>query len=93
MKHRTPAFWPTRIMLAVGTAATVAVVAGALMMVLAPPPVFVPLFGVEPTVLGLPSHVAWPGLAAAVAVLGWVRMLRIFRGRCDEPPAWRHRDR
>jgi hypothetical protein len=95
MDHRTPAYWPTRIMLAVGTAATVTVIAVALAMVLATPPMFVPMFGPEPTLLGLPMHFAFPALVVAVAVSGWVRMLHIFfRGRRgDEPPAWRYRDR
>jgi hypothetical protein len=89
MKHRTPAYWPTRIMLAVGSIGTVIAFALALMLMLAEPPVF----GPEPTILGLPTRVAEAALAVGLAVLGLVWMIRIFRGPRDEPPPWRYRDR
>jgi len=89
MKHRTPAYWPARILLGVGISATVTVFALALTQMLAQPP----MFGVEPTVLGLPNRVVGAALAAAVAVGGLVWMFHISRGARDEPPAWRYRRR
>jgi len=89
MKHRTPAYWPTRIMLAVGLIATAGVVLVAHLMIDSPP-----CFSCDyQDVLGLPSNVLGVALGVAVAVFGLVWMLRIFRGPRDEPPAWRHRDR
>ena len=92
MKHRTPAYWPTRILLAVGIVVTavVALVLGdrALMT------------GLESCiscrysdVLGLPSNVLATVVGLALAVFGLVWMLRIFRGPRDKPPVWRYRDR
>jgi len=89
VKHRTPAYWPTRILLVVGISATAIVFALALTLMLAEPP----LFGVEPSVLGLSNRVVEAALVAAVAVFGLVWMLRIFRRPHGEPPAWRHRRR
>jgi hypothetical protein len=40
---------------------------------------------------GEPSMV--PLVAAGVAAVGLVWMIRIFRGPRDDPPAWRHHDR
>jgi hypothetical protein len=34
-----------------------------------------------------------PLVAAGVAAVGLVWMVRIFRGPRDDPPAWRYRDR
>jgi hypothetical protein len=34
-----------------------------------------------------------PLVAAGVAAVGLVWMIRIFRGPRDDPPAWRYRDR
>jgi hypothetical protein len=34
-----------------------------------------------------------PLVAAGVAAVGLVWMIRIFRGPRDDPPAWRHHDR
>ena len=81
MKHRTPAYWPTRIMLAVGIAAVL--LAG--VMILSEPA----------SMLDGSRMVENPFVLAAflVMVVGLVWMLRIFRGPRDEPPAWRHRDR
>ncbi len=88
MKHRTLRYWPTRIMLAVGVIATAAVVLGAKAAdraVLRLRPL--------PDVLGLPSTV-WLAISSiALAVVGLVWMVRIFRGPRDEPPDWRYRDR
>ena len=92
MKQRTPAYWPTRIMLAGGliVAAVVILTAGALMRQSA-----WCLDGAHPGVLCFDSNVAPVALGAgvALAVFGLVWMVRIFRGHRDEPPAWRHRDR
>ena len=89
VKHRTPAYWPTRILLMVGTIATVIVFALAVIDMLAEPP----MFGPEATFLGLPGRVVQAALGVAVATGGLVWMLRIFRGPRDEAPAWRHRRR
>ena len=86
--HRTPAYWPTRILLAVGFIATV--------IALAATPYLMtqgPIFRPRPDVLGLPADVALR-LAGLVPVLvGFAWMVRIFRGSRDEPPLWRYRDR
>jgi hypothetical protein len=89
MKQRTPAYWPTRSLLVVGSIATVITVAMALVVMLAEPP----MFGPEPTFLGLPNRVviSLTGVAAAIVGLAW--MVRIFRGPRDEPAAWRYRNR
>ena len=90
MRHRTPAYWPTRIMLAVGIVATALVVAFPLLAAAAPQG---PMFVQPPDILGLPRDVAFWLEAAGAAVFGLVWMVRIFRGTRDEPPAWRYRDR
>jgi len=87
MRHRTPAYWPTRILLVVGSIGTIIVFALAPMLVLAEPS----MFGPEPTVLGLPNRVVIAGLGVAVAVFGLLWMVRIFRGPRDKPPSWRYR--
>jgi hypothetical protein len=46
-------------------------------MILAEPP----MFGPEPTVLGLPNRIMVPVLGLAVAMFGLVWMVRIFRDR------------
>lgn len=86
MKHRTPAYWPTRIML---VAAFLSPVAVALLWLSAPQPVGPPMYD---------DRVGWDGsvlIAVGVALwlIGVVWMLRIFRDPRDEPPAWRYRDR
>ena len=81
MKHRTPAYWTTRIMLAIGIAAVL--FAGVALLM-------------EPATMGGGRRMAEnPFVLAAflVMVVGLVWMVRIFRGPRDEPPAWRHRDR
>jgi hypothetical protein len=90
MKQRTPAYWPTRIMLAVGLIVTAFVIlaAGELMRQSE-----LCLDGASPAVLCLDSNPVVLGVGVALAVFGLVWMLRIFRGHRDEPPAWRHRDR
>ncbi len=88
MKHRTPAYWPTRVLLVASILATVAVVLCARLLI------DPPCFGCEhPNVLGLPSNVVNTALAVGLAVFGLVWMIRICRGPRDEPPPWRYRDR
>ena len=79
MKHRTRAYWPTRILLAVGFTVTAIELALPLM---APAG-----FSLSP----VGSAVLLAGVALALVGLAW--MLRIFRGPSDEPPAWRYRER
>jgi hypothetical protein len=77
MKHRTPAYWQTRILLAVGIAAVV--LTGVMLLL-------------EPTTMGGgPRMVENPLVLAAflAMVVGLVWMARIFRGPRDEPPSWR----
>ena len=76
MKHRPPAQWPTRILLVVGILATAIASALALTLMLAEPP----MFGPEPTVLGLPARIMVPVLGVTVAIFGLVWMVRIVRG-------------
>jgi hypothetical protein len=81
MKHRTPAYWLTRIMLAVGIA--VVLFAGQAIL-------FEPVFMIHrPRLVDDPLVLA--GFLAMVVGLIW--MIRIFRGPRDEPPPWRYRDR
>jgi hypothetical protein len=83
MKRRTPAYWPTRILLVVGFIATVVASALALTLMLAEPP----MFGPEPTFLGLPNHVVVALVGLGPVLVGFAWMLRIFLGARDEPPA------
>jgi hypothetical protein len=81
MKHRTPAYWPTRILLAVGIAAVL--LTGVMLLM-------------EPTSMGGgPRMVEKPLVRAGflAMVVGLVWMVRIFRGSRDEPPASRDRGR
>jgi hypothetical protein len=83
---KAPAYWPTRIMLAVAIIATAIVVAFALWLASwAPSPFTVG----GPIVWELPTN----GLLTTVAVIGLVWVILIFRGPREEPPPWRHRDR
>ena len=83
MKRRTPAYWPTRILLVVGFIATVVASALALTLMLAEPP----MFGPEPTFLGLPNHVVVAAVGLGPVLVGFAWVLRIFLGARDEPPA------
>ena len=89
----TPAWWPTRILLAVGIGAVLTIGFGV-------------WFGSQGefrsgggvtddrlSLLGLPFDVVIYGIASLVALVGLVWMIRIFRGPRDEPPLWRYRDR
>lgn len=86
--NRTPAYWPTRVMLAVG------VFASALCVALGTSYVFLmwgTMFGDVGEVLGVPGRVVVTVVAMALALFGLVWMLRIFRGPRDQPSAWRYR--
>ena len=85
MKNRTRAYWPTRILLLVGIVATMLAVWFAVLITTQ----YVPM-GPNPEML-LPSQLMAVA-AAAVAVIGLVWMVRIFRGPRDQPPRWRYRD-
>ena len=88
--NRTPAYWPARILLAVGIASTVAIVIGVVFM----PTFRDPCLGCDDrTAFGLPMAVYAAAVAVAVPLIGLGLMIRLFRGPRDEPPAWRHRDR
>jgi hypothetical protein len=81
MRNRTPAYWPTRIMLAIGIAAVLLTGFGLLL---------------EPESMGGgPRMVQNPFVLVAfltmVGGLAW--MIRIARGPRDEPPAMRYRDK
>jgi hypothetical protein len=77
---RGPAYWPARIMLGVGIVATLLAIVLAVVVVSLPT-----------SMSSDPSMV--PLVAAGVAAVGLVWMIRIFRGPRDDPPAWRYRDR
>ena len=84
--NRTPAYWPTRIMLAVGTGATLAVVLLA--------PLLLAPHGMtddRPQVLGLPANAVWAAVVVGLAVVGLLWMIRIYRGPSEESSDWRHR--
>jgi len=77
--NRTPAYWPTRIMLAVGTGATLAVVLLA--------PLLLAPHGMtddRPQVLGLPANAVWAAVVVGLAVVGLLWMIRIYRGSSEE---------
>lgn len=78
---RGPAYWPARIMLGVGIVATLLTIVLAVVVVVSLPT----------SMFSDPSMV--PLVAAGVAAVGLVWMVRIFRGPRDDPPAWRYRDR
>jgi len=84
--NRTPAYWPTRIMLAVGIGATLAVVLLAPLL-LAPQG----MTDDRPQVLGLPANAVWAAVVVGLAVVGLLRMIRIYRGSSEESSNWRHR--
>jgi hypothetical protein len=71
---RGPAYWPARIMLGVGIVATLLAIVLAVVVVSLPR-----------SISGDPSMV--PLVAAGVAAVGLVWMIRIFRGPRDDPPA------
>jgi len=89
----TPAWWPTRILLAIGIGAVLTIGFGV-------------WFGNQGgfrygegvtddrvSLLGLPSDVLILVIAFLAALVGLAWMIRIFRGPRDEPPRWRYRDR
>ena len=77
---RGPAYWPARIMLGVGIVATLLAIVLAVVVV-----------SLSTSMSSDPSMV--PLVAAGVAAVGLVWMIRIFHGPRDDPPAWRYRDR
>ena len=88
MKHRTPAYWPTRILLAVGFLATLTALALTLVILLEQEPMFDP----RAAILGLPVDKALAVVGPVPVVVGFAWMLRIFRGPRDAPAPWRYRD-
>ena len=86
---KAPAYWPTRIMLAVAIIATAIVVVFALWSAFLAPPTF---GDGRRGVLGLPAGVLLL-FPAGIAVIGLAWVIRVFRGPRDEPPPWRYRDR
>ena len=89
MKNRTPAYWQTRALLAVGVIATVVVLMLSLEGLMHPPV----LFGGGLDVLGLPVNFVIALVSLGLGLVGFVWMLRIFRGPRGELPVWRYRDR
>lgn len=87
MKNRTPEYWPTRVLLALGFIAMV------IALPLSLEGVTEPAWVAWPAVLGLPAPLVVVLVGVALGVVGFVWMLRIFRGPRDEPPVWRYRDR
>jgi hypothetical protein len=86
---RTPAYWPTRILLGVGIVATMLAVGLAFVVGTQPTPPFDP----STYVLGLPPSAVRTFALAGIAVVGLVWMVLIFRGPRDKPPRWLYRDR
>lgn len=89
MRNRTPDYWPTRVLLAVGASATVI----ALALLLEGLTNSQAMFGGGLAVLGLPASFVVVLVGLALGLVGFAWMLRIFRGPRDEPPVWRYRDR
>lgn len=89
MWHRTPAYWTTRILLAVGFIATVTAVALTFVILMGQGPMFDP----RPAVLGLPANIVVALVGLVPVLVGFAWMLRIFRGPRDAPTPWRYRDR
>jgi hypothetical protein len=87
--EKAAAYWPARIMLAVGIVAVLLSIGGAWVLLSAPPP----MSGEPTSVPGLPNRLVVIVVALAVEVVGLAWMVRIFRGPRDEPPLWRYRDR
>jgi hypothetical protein len=89
VKHRTPAYWPTRILLVFGFLATLAALALTLVVLMQDGPLIDP----RPDVLGLPADIAVALVALLPPVVGFAWMLRIFRVPRDGSTRWRYRDR
>ena len=93
MKDRTRAYWPTRILLAIGVVATALCAFAAWDGYLLDHTIGPGDMAGGGAVLGVPLPVVIAIVATAFAVLGLIWMIRIFRGPRDEPPVWRYRDR
>ena len=87
MKNRTPEYWQTRFLLAVGLIATVIALPLSLEVLLES------RYVGRPSILGLPAGLVVVLVGLALGLVGVAWMLRIFRGPRDEPPAWRYRAR
>ncbi len=85
---RTLAWWWTRLLLAIGI---VFVAISGLALYLAPPPFHSEAIWVGPLLIW--SFPGVPIAALLIALVGLTWMIRIVRGRRDEPPRWRYRDR
>ena len=91
---KAPAYWPTRILLAVAIIATAIAVPFALWSAFWELSWELPASGGgNPSVLQLPPDVVRSVLAVGLPLLCLVWVIRIFRGPRDEPPPWRYRDR
>jgi hypothetical protein len=89
MRQRTsPAYWPMRILLGIGSAAVAVIVVGGFMM---PSPDTISARSVTIGLLSLPGPLLWRVLAVVIPVVGLLWMIGIFRGSRDEPPPWRYR--
>jgi hypothetical protein len=86
MKNRTPDYWPTRVLLAVGFIPMVIVLPLSL-------EILTRTMYFSPDFLGVPAGIVVILAGLAMGVVGFAWMLRIFRGPRDEPPVWRYRDR
>ena len=87
--ERAPAWWPTRILLAVG----IGLILVSAVLVPFTPQAF---SSDDPVVLGpllVPTWLVIQLAALLVAVVGLVWMFWIARGPREKPPRWRYRDR
>lgn len=88
MRNRAPAYWPTRILLAIGFIATVIALVVTIGLLAAGQ-----ALDADPPILGIPRNVVVGALGLVPVLAGFAWMVRIARGPRDEPPPWRHRDR
>ena len=90
MRPRTsPAYWPMRILLAIGLASVAVIVLWGVVT-------SIPVIGGASVDVGpvpIDIGIFYRVIAVAVPVMGLVWMIRTFRGPRDEPPPWRYRDR
>jgi len=91
--EHTYGYWPVRIMLYLGVMGTILSVGFAIMMAIP-----APYMGGDHTTavigpLTVPQTAIVSLVAAAMAIVGLVWQIRIFRGERIHTPAWRYRDR